>query len=641
MKKTFLIIILTLCCRLVIIAQEFEISETAQKYIDRAEMAMSMVKEPKDYQKVIDELKKALVEIPNNQNIIFNLGICYDAMGILDVNNYTKAIGYYKAFLELNPSEEDMKDIVNRINKSECAIEEGKRQQIQCQLEIIAQKLEISETTKIYVERARMAMSKVKEPKDYQKVIDELKKALIEAPNNQNIIFNLGICYDGMGVLDISNYTRAIEYYKQFLAFNPNEEDKKNVNNRIKYAIAKIEPEMIFVQGGTFEMGGCYDSKHWCDDIRNEYPSHNVTLSNFYIGKYAITQAQWKAIMGYKKTSNIFKGDNLPIDNVSWEEANEYIRKLSDITDKKYRLPTEAEWEYAARGGNKSRGYIYSGSNNHNDVIGTWYLDGCTVYDIGTRQPNELGIYDMSGGNGYVWCSDWYDEKYYNASPPTDPTGPSSGFRKVIRGGDTRREPCDLRVSWRRGADPNSSGGFRVVQSIEHNFQPYLGNWKYSISEYSYEDDYNIEFIVKNNKLKVKYISKYHWYWDSKTIFPDEYKTADVFFTENGIQFTISIFYKGYYKQDGEVYEEREVGRTQEITYNLYISNDRLEGTYIKDFFYLIVQKAGKKAIRRGERIGDYKYKTISEAVRKRKKTLLYYAEPKFGEVFLERRQTN
>ncbi|WP_291529435.1 bifunctional serine/threonine-protein kinase/formylglycine-generating enzyme family protein, partial [Bacteroides sp. UBA939] len=150
-------------------------------------------------------------------------------------------------------------------------------------------------------------------------------------------------------------------------------------------AIANAEPEMVYVQGGAFQMG----SESGFD---NEKPVHQVTVSSFYIGKYEVTQAQWRSVMGTNPSH--FKGDNLPVESVSWTEAREFASRLSTATGKRYRLPTEAEWEYAARGGNKSQGYTYSGSNTLGNVA--WCTDnsGSTTHSVGTKSPNELGIYD-------------------------------------------------------------------------------------------------------------------------------------------------------------------------------------------------------------------------------------------------------
>ena len=178
-----------------------------------------------------------------------------------------------------------------------------------------------------------------------------------------------------------------------------------------------ISIDMVRVEAGTFTMGATAEMKDPWDD---EKPTHRVTLINdYYIGKYEVTQALWKAVMGNNPSE--FKGDNLPVEQVSWKDCQKFLSKLNRITGKMFRLPTEAEWEYAARGGNKSRGYQYSGSNNLLDVA--WYDDnsGRKTHAVGTKQPNELGIYDMSG-NVCEWCQDWYGK--YNS--------PTSG-RSILR----------------------------------------------------------------------------------------------------------------------------------------------------------------------------------------------------------------
>ena len=185
------------------------------------------------------------------------------------------------------------------------------------------------------------------------------------------------------------------------------------------------EIEMVYVTGGTFMMGENSD-----DDW--EKPVHSVTLSGYSIGKYEVTQKLWKAVMGSNPSD--FKGDNLPVTNVNWNDVQDFLRKLNAMTGKNYRLPTEAEWEFAARGGNRSRGYLYSGSNNLDDVA--WYGENSGEYPhvVGTKWPNELGIYDMSG-NVWEWCQDRYSRSYYSRSPKTNPSGPTKGSSWVLRGG--------------------------------------------------------------------------------------------------------------------------------------------------------------------------------------------------------------
>ncbi len=218
---------------------------------------------------------------------------------------------------------------------------------------------------------------------------------------------------------------------------------------------------MVYVSGGTFTMGAT--SEQGSDADSDEKPAHSVTLSGYYIGKYEVTQELWKAVMGSNPSS--FKGDNLPVENVSWNDVQEFLRKLNAMTGKRYRLPTEAEWEFAARGGNSSRGYKYSGSNSIGSVA--WYYgnSGNRTHAVGTKSPNELGIYDMSG-NVYEWCQDWYSSSYYGSSPRTNPKGPNSGSYRVVRGGCWYYNSRICRVSFRDGYTPvvrNSYLGFRLA----------------------------------------------------------------------------------------------------------------------------------------------------------------------------------
>jgi len=218
--------------------------------------------------------------------------------------------------------------------------------------------------------------------------------------------------------------------------------------------------EMVFVENGTFTMGCTGEQGDDC--FNDEEPAHQVTLSSFYIGKYEVTQAQWKAIMG--NNPSYFKGDNLPVEQVSWNDVQDFIRKLNIQTGKNYRLPTEAEWEYAARGGNKSRGYKYSGNKNPDKVA--WCGIG-TTHPVGTKSSNELGIYDMSG-NVSEWCQDWYGN--YSSLAQRDPMGPpfDSESNHVVRGGGWYDDVGAIRVSCRRGGwtgYSNSGYGFRLACS--------------------------------------------------------------------------------------------------------------------------------------------------------------------------------
>jgi len=216
-----------------------------------------------------------------------------------------------------------------------------------------------------------------------------------------------------------------------------------------------FEPEMVFVEGGTFQMGSSSGASI-------EQPVHSVTLSSFNIGKYEVTQAQWKAVMG--SNPSFFSGcDNCPVESVSWNDVQDFIRKLNAQTGKNYRLPTEAEWEFSARGGKSSKGYTYSGSNDLNSVAWNSDNSGSETHAVGGEQANELGIYDMSG-NVFEWCSDLYGE-YSNYNEP-NPTGASSGQSRVLRGGGWFNAASGCRAANRFRSDPggrDSDFGFRLV----------------------------------------------------------------------------------------------------------------------------------------------------------------------------------
>ena len=219
---------------------------------------------------------------------------------------------------------------------------------------------------------------------------------------------------------------------------------------------------MIAVEGGTFQMGAT--SEQGSDASDGEKPVHSVTLSDYYIGETEVTQELWQAVMG-SNPSRFSGNPQRPVEQVSWNDCQEFIKKLNQLTGKNFRLPTEAEWEYAARGGNKSKGYKYSGSNTIRNVA--WYTDNSSsqTHDVKTKQANELGIYDMSG-NVWEWCQDWYNSNYYSSSLENNPTGPASGSHRVLRGGGWLSFARSCRVSHRNYDIPGSrdgSIGFRLV----------------------------------------------------------------------------------------------------------------------------------------------------------------------------------
>ena len=251
------------------------------------------------------------------------------------------------------------------------------------------------------------------------------------------------------------------------------------------FTVNGVSFTMVGVQGGTFTMGAT--EEQGSDAYSDEYPTHQVTLSSYSIGQTEVTQALWQAVMGSNPSwfngygnstygsyhSSYNYGTNLqrPVESVSWNDCQEFITKLNQLTGKQFRLPTEAEWEYAARGGNRSQSYKYSGSNSVGDVA--WYYDnipsqssgtsGYGTQTVGTKAPNELGLYDMSG-NVWEWCQDWYDS--YSSGAQTNPTGPTTGSRRVTRGGCSNDNARYCRVSGRSSITPSHRDhyvGFRLV----------------------------------------------------------------------------------------------------------------------------------------------------------------------------------
>ncbi len=230
----------------------------------------------------------------------------------------------------------------------------------------------------------------------------------------------------------------------------------KNTNKQTGKPVFK-EPDMVFVAGGSFLMGNNRGEK-------NEMPEHAVKLSDFYIGKYEVTQSLWQSIMGNNPAAST-QCDDCPVEEVSPAQVDDFISKLNKLTGKKYRLPTEAEWEYAARGGNKSAGYKYSGASNLADV--GWFKDNADnkTHPVGQKKPNELGIYDMSG-NVWELCADWFDKSFYKSSLTDNPVNNKTEKYRVVRGGSWRSpvERCFNTARNRNIADHHrQNGGFRLA----------------------------------------------------------------------------------------------------------------------------------------------------------------------------------
>ena len=220
------------------------------------------------------------------------------------------------------------------------------------------------------------------------------------------------------------------------------------------YTVNGVSFTMVFVEGGTFTMGATPEQGYE-DTYGDEKPAHRVTLDDYYIGQTEVTQELWQAVMGNNPSK--FKGNKHPVECVSWNDCQTFISRVNSLTGQRFRLPTEAEWEYAARGGNQRRGYKYSGSNFLSDVA--WYYDNAFdgidddspdygTHNVATKSPNELGIYDMTG-NVFEWCQDWEDGDYYSRSPQSNPMGPSSGSSRVYRGGSWNYGAWSCRVACR------------------------------------------------------------------------------------------------------------------------------------------------------------------------------------------------
>ena len=302
--------------------------------------------------------------------------------------------------------------------------------------------------------------------------------------SGNNDINKMELFKDGTGVVDgdtvswkVENERLVVSSFSSGLKYKVSDYELTLVNDDRDSAIfvkkenwkeykAKLVERLlgqyfVSVTGGTFTMGCTSEQGNDCYD--NEKPAHSVTVGDFQIGRHKVTQKLWEAVTSDNPSG--FKGDDLPVESVSWNDVQTFISTLNSITGKNYRLPTEAEWEYAARGGNKSQGYKYSGGNNL-DELG-WYSNnsGGKTNPVGKKQPNELGIYDMSG-NVFEWCSDWYGQ--YSAGAVVNPTGSGSGEYRVMRGGSWRGGVRPCRVTNRHSHSPSffiNVVGFRLAFS--------------------------------------------------------------------------------------------------------------------------------------------------------------------------------
>ena len=235
--------------------------------------------------------------------------------------------------------------------------------------------------------------------------------------------------------------------------------------------LKKLMADMVLVEGGTYMMGNPDRDRN--DEYAKDVP-HEVTLSSFYICKYEVTEALWTAVMGSNPSRHKL-GDNYPVEQVNWYDCQDFVEKLSALTGRHFRLPTEAEWEYAARGGKRSRGYRYSGSYAL-DEIG-WHVGNAHYYkrEVGTKKPNELGLYDMTG-NVSEWCQDKLDIEYYHHSPSINPQGSDRSTYKdnrCFRGGsvcdDDKYDRLKVYTRFSSGMPPEETSfyiGLRLAMSV-------------------------------------------------------------------------------------------------------------------------------------------------------------------------------
>jgi formylglycine-generating enzyme required for sulfatase activity len=260
---------------------------------------------------------------------------------------------------------------------------------------------------------------------------------------------------------NIFNYFVVILLFTWFTSFQI--QNKNNLTIEQIKVLRKLDNNFKYVASGTFMMGCKLENDVSCK--ADELPIHQVKLDGFYINKYEVTQQEWYAVMGYNPSKNS-TCLNCPVEGFTWFELEQFLKKLNNFTGKNYGLPTEAEWEFCAKGGVKSENYSYSGSNKINNVA--WYISNSDTitHEVGLKMPNELGLFDMSG-NVWEWCSDFYNEKYYSVSESVNPTGPKDGILRVVRGGSAIYSNEHCLITYRTFNSDESkldNCGFRLVK---------------------------------------------------------------------------------------------------------------------------------------------------------------------------------
>ncbi|MDY5969915.1 MAG: formylglycine-generating enzyme family protein [Bacteroidales bacterium] len=260
-------------------------------------------------------------------------------------------------------------------------------------------------------------------------------------------IFSAAACNNGSAPANNANGIAQKNSEKPHVVFSVKQEKGET------FIVDGITFKMVRVDGGTFTMGATQEqaSQYW----DTEKPTHNVTLSTYLIGETEVTQALFEAVMGYNPSFN--KDPNKPVEQLVSHQCFRFAQELSRITGRNFRLPTEAEWEYAARGGIQSRGYMYAGSNDLDKVAFYNHNSNNNTHSVAQKAPNELGLYDMSG-NVWEWCSDWHSK--YPAESQTNPQGPQQGTLRALRGGSWYSQGRNCRVSARYRDDPTVSADY-------------------------------------------------------------------------------------------------------------------------------------------------------------------------------------
>ena len=281
--------------------------------------------------------------------------------------------------------------------------------------------------------------------------------------------FSQQLAQEGFQEIHINYVFDSICYALGWLDLPPEEITQEQISqsaNKRHFDVYGAKFTMVQIDGGSFDMGATPEQGIYA--AFDEKPSLQVTVSNYYIGETQVTQELWQAVMGDNPSH--FKGNSLPVERVSWDECEDFIERLNAITGCVFRLPTEAEWEFAARGGNKTNHTKFAGANDDSKSDVMWFKDNSKVksHEVKSKVPNELGLYDMSG-NVSEWCNDWYFNSYANSGSRVNPTGPSFGTTKVYRGGSWDDKPLACRVSKRANMNPiyrNKLVGLRLAATI-------------------------------------------------------------------------------------------------------------------------------------------------------------------------------